>query len=70
MFSLQGFDLPVYNLIYDCPLFGCRATQIYARGLDAFVPHQIGKQCNIIEAVKEILCKTVAERVWINDFPF
>lgn len=70
MFSLQGFDLPGYNLIHDCPLFGGRASQIDAGGLYTFVPHQIGKQCNIIKAVKKILCKTMPKRVRINDFPF
>lgn len=67
---LQRFGLPVYNFIHDCPLFGCCATQIDARGLDAFVPHQVGKQCNIIEAVKKILCKTMPKRVRVNDLPF
>ena len=70
MFSLQGFDLPIYNLIHDCPLLGGSASQIDAGGLYTFMSHQIGKQCNIIEAVEKILCKAMPKRVRINDFPF
>ena len=34
------------------------------------MPHQVGKQRNIIKAIKKILCKTVAKGVRINNLSF
>ena len=30
------------------------------------MPHEVGKEGDVVEAVKEVLGETVTERVWIN----
>lgn len=58
--------LPCYNFIYKSLLFAGSSTEINAGRFNAFMPHQIGKQSNIIILFKKILCITMAERVRIN----
>ena len=58
--------LPCYNFIYKSLLFTGSSTEINAGRFNAFMPHQIGKQSNIIILFKKILCISMAERVRIN----
>ena len=59
--------LPSYNFVYKSLLFTGGATQIYTGGFDAFMPHKVSKQSNIIVLFKKILCIAVAERMGINN---
>ena len=58
--------LPVDHVIHNRPLFRGRLAEIDARGLDAFMPHEIGKKSNIVAALQKALCETVPERVRVD----
>ena len=59
---------PSYDLINNLLLFCTTASQINASGFYAFMPHQIGKQRNIVEILQEILGKAMTERVRVEYF--
>lgn len=58
--------LPVDHVIHNRPLFRGRLAEIDARGLDAFMSHEIGKKSNIVAALQKALCETVSERVRVD----
>ena len=58
--------LPVNNSIYNLTLFRGGLAEINASSLNALMPHQIGKECNIIAAFQKALCKAMTERVRID----
>ena len=58
--------LPVDHVIHNRPLFRGRLAEIDARGLDAFMSHEIGKKSNIVAALQKALCETVPERVRVD----
>ena len=65
---MDFYCLPRHHFIYYLPLLGSRAAQVDACSFDAFVPHKVSKQSNVIELVEEVLCKAMAERVRIDHF--
>ena len=64
---MPGFLLPVYDLIDDSPLLGRGFAEVYAGGFNTFMPHKVGKECDVITALQEALCKTVPEGMRVND---
>ena len=58
--------LPVNNLVNNGLLFSGGTSEINTGRLDAFMTHEVGKQCKIVEAVEEVLCEAMAERVRID----
>ena len=62
---MPGFFLPVYDLINDGSLLGRSFAEINAGGFNAFVPHKVGKECNVIASLQEALCEAVTEGVWV-----
>lgn len=60
-----AFTLPCNNLIYDGFLFTGGSPKIDTGGLNTFVPHQVGKQSDIIVLLKEILCIPMPEGMGI-----
>ena len=46
-------------------LFGCSAAEIDARGLYAFVAHEVSQQGEVVEAFEEVLGETMTERMGI-----
>ena len=62
---MPDFLLPVYDLINDGSLLGRSFAEINAGGFNAFMPHKVGEECDIIAALQEALCKAMAERVWV-----
>ena len=58
--------LPVDDFINNGLLFGGGTTEVDARGLYAFVAHEVSQQGEIVETVKEVLGETMAERMWID----
>ena len=60
--------LPDDDLIDDGLLFGGGAPEVDTGGLDALMPHQIGKQGYVVVLVKEILCKAMAKGMRIDYF--
>ena len=53
--------LPPYNLIHNLLLFAGSASEINPRGLNAFMPHQVCKQRDVVVFLKEVLGKTMSE---------
>ena len=53
--------LPSDNLIYNFLLLQATSSQIDTCCLDAFMPHEVGKQGYIVELLQEILGITMAE---------
>ena len=49
-------------------MLGGGATEINARGLDAFMSHKVGKKGNVIELVEEVLGEAKTESVRIDYF--
>ena len=64
----EGIVLPCDNLIYNFLLLAGCLAQVYARRFNAFMPHKVGKQGNVVIFFKEVLCKTMAKRMRINHF--
>lgn len=64
---MPGFFLPVYDLINDGLLLGRCFAEINAGGFNAFMPHKVGEECDVVATLQEALCKAMAERVWVND---
>ena len=64
---MPGFLLPVYDLINDSSLFGRGFAEINAGGFDTFMPHKVSEESNVVAAFQEALCKSVAERMRVND---
>ena len=62
---MPGFVLPVYDLINDGSLLGRGFAEINAGGFNAFVPHKVGEECDVIAALQEALCKAMAEGMWV-----
>ena len=62
---MPGFVLPVYDLIDDGSLLGRGFAEINAGGFDAFMPHKVGEECNVIAALQEALCEAMTEGVWV-----
>ena len=60
--------LPSDNLIYDFLLLHATSSQIDTCCLYAFMPHEVGKQGNVIEFLQEILGIAMAERVRVHHF--
>lgn len=58
--------LPCCNLIYKCLLFAGGSVKIYTGSLDAFMPHKISKQSNIIIFFKKILSIEMTNGIRIN----
>ena len=57
----MGGGLPVDYLINYRLLLSGRTAKVDSGGLDAFMPHEVGKECKIVEAFKKVLGKTMAE---------
>ena len=53
--------LPSDNLIYNFLLLQATSSQIDTCRLDTFMPHEVGKQGNIVVLLQEIFCITMAE---------
>ena len=53
--------LPDNYLVNDFLLFACCATQINASGFKAFMSHEVGKKCDVVEPLEEVLCKQMTE---------
>ena len=64
---MPGFLLPVYYLIDDGLLLGRGFAEVNAGSFNAFMPHKVGEECDVIAALQETLCKAMAERVRVND---
>ena len=64
---MPGFLLPVYDLINDGSLLGRGFAEVNAGSFNAFVPHKVGEESNVIAALQEALCEAMAERMWVND---
>ena len=62
---MPGFLLPIYDLINDSPLLGRSFAEINAGSFNAFMPHKVGEESNVIAALQEALCKAVTEGVRI-----
>ena len=60
--------LPCHDFINYLSLLGSGAAEIDTCGFNAFVPHEVGKQGDVIELVEEVLGKAMAERVRIDHF--
>ena len=60
--------LPSDNLIHNFLLLQATSSQIDTCRFDAFMPHKVCKQGNVVELFQEILGITMAERVRINHF--
>lgn len=54
------------NLIYKCLLFAGGSVKIYTGSLDAFIPHKISKQSNIIIFFEKILNIAMTKGIRIN----
>lgn len=63
---MTKMQLPSNYLVHYLLLFACCASQIDACCFDALMPHEVGKEGDVVEAVKEVLGEAVTERVWIN----
>ena len=63
---MPGSLLPVYDLIDDSSLLGRSFAEINAGGFDTFVPHKVGKECDVIAALQKALCKAMTEGVRVN----
>ena len=48
---MPGFVLPVYDLINNGSLFSRGFTEVNAGGFNAFVPHKVGEECDVIAAL-------------------
>lgn len=59
--------LPSDNAINEIALFGRSAAKVDARRLDRLVPHQVGKECDVIELRQEVLGEAMSERVRIDN---
>ena len=59
--------LPVDYLVNNCLLFSGCTSQIYTCRFDAFMTHEVGEKCEIVEAFKEVLCEAMTEEVGIDD---
>ena len=64
---MPGFLLPVYDLINDGSLLGRGFAEVNAGSFNAFVPHKVGEESNVIAALQEALCKAVTEGMRVND---
>ena len=64
---MPGFLLPVYDLIDDGSLLGRGFAEINAGSFNAFMPHKVCEECDIIAAIQEALCEAMAKRVRVND---
>ena len=64
---MPGFLLPVYDLVNDGSLFSRGFAEINAGGFNAFMPHKVGEESDVIAALQEALCKAMAEGMWVND---
>ena len=53
--------LPVDYLVNYGLLFGSGATEVDARGLDAFMSHKVSEKSEVVEAAKEVLGKAMTE---------
>ena len=60
--------LPSDNLIYYFLLLQATSSQIDTCRFDAFMPHKVCKQGNVVELLQEILGITMAERVRVHHF--
>lgn len=58
--------LPVYNLIYNQPLFRTGFAEVDAGGFDIFMPHEVSKKRDVVAAVEEAFRKAVPEGMGIN----
>ncbi len=59
---------PCYDLINNFLLLGTTTSQINASSFYALMPHQVGKQRNVVKLLQEILGKAMTERVRVNHF--
>ena len=64
---MPGFLLPVYDLIHNSSLFGRGFAEVYAGRFNAFMPHKVGEECDVIAALQKALCKAMTEGVRVND---
>ena len=62
---MPGFLLPIYDIIDDSSLLGRGFSEINAGSFNAFMPHKVGEESNVIAALQEALCKAVTEGVWV-----
>ena len=58
---VKGSWLPVDYLVNYGLLFGCGAAEVDACGFDAFMPHEVGEESKVVEAIKKVLGKAVTE---------
>lgn len=63
---VKGNVLPSNNFIDDSLLLAGSAAEIYARGLYAFVSHQVGQQGYVVELLQKVFGEAVAEGVRID----
>ena len=54
-------ELPIDDFVNYGLLFGSGTAEIDARGLDAFMPHEVCEQSEIIEAVEKVLGEAMTE---------
>lgn len=48
---MPGFALPVYDLVDDGSLLGRGFSEVNAGSFNAFVPHKVGEECDVIAAL-------------------
>ena len=56
-----ALSLPIYDFINDSSLFGRGFAEINAGGFNTFMSHKVGKECDVVAALQEALCKAMAE---------
>ena len=60
--------LPGYHFVNNLLLLNAASSQIDTCRFDAFMPHKVCKQGNVVELLQEILGITMAERVRVHHF--
>ena len=60
-FSISSLSLPGDDFVHDGLLLAGCSAQVDAGCFYAFMPHQVGKECYVVEFVEEVLGITMAE---------
>ena len=53
--------LPVNDFVNYGLLFRCGFSQIDSGGFNAFMPHEVSEESDVVEAFQETFCKTMPE---------
>ena len=55
------YFLPRYNRINNVLLLAGSFSKVNAGSFNAFMPHKVGEECNVIATLQEALCEAMAE---------